>query len=59
MRPRDFFLVLTIALLCMPPAFCQESPDISLGVNPYVTFQGGQIDSVNMITGRLSLHIPL
>jgi RHS repeat-associated protein len=40
-------------------AFGQDLPDASQGLNPESTYHGSDIDFVDMVTGRLNLHIPL
>jgi RHS repeat-associated protein len=40
-------------------AFAQDPPDIAQGLNPASTYHGSDIDFVDMLTGRLNLHIPL
>jgi hypothetical protein len=57
-------VLLSIGLLsiggCLaPPASCQLSPDFSSGMDAAGTYHGTDIDSVDMRTGRLQLHIPL
>lgn len=41
------------------PAFAQVAPDVQQGLIPFGSFQHADIDSVNVATGNLTLHIPL
>jgi RHS repeat-associated protein len=50
---------LAIVLIVASRVSAQDPPEISLGLNPQATYYGGDIDSVDMTTGRLKLHIPL
>jgi hypothetical protein len=45
----------------MIPSFSwsQTTPDFNSGLTPYQGYHGGDIDSINMATGSLNLHIPL
>jgi RHS repeat-associated protein len=40
-------------------SFAQDAPSVSQGENPTTTYHAGDFDMVDMITGRLNLHIPL
>lgn len=37
----------------------QTTPDFNSGFTPYQQYHGGDIDSINMATGSVNLHIPL
>ena len=37
----------------------QTSPNLEQGLKPYGSYQGGNIDTVNLSNGNLMLHIPL
>lgn len=37
----------------------QDTPDLASGLTPYGSFQGGDIDSINLPTGNLFVHIPI
>ncbi|HYY72549.1 MAG TPA: RHS repeat-associated core domain-containing protein, partial [Candidatus Bathyarchaeia archaeon] len=41
------------------PLRAQTNPDLEQGFRPYGTFRGGDIDSVSMTNGNLSVQIPL
>jgi RHS repeat-associated protein len=45
--------------LVLAPANAQTTGDITPGFAPYQSFQGGDIDSINLFNGNLVLHIPL
>lgn len=53
--PATLAIILVVALTVS----AQDPPEISLGLNPQATYYGGDIDTVDMTTGRLKLHIPL
>jgi hypothetical protein len=40
-------------------AVAQISSTLEEGMKPYQTYEGGDIDSINMVNGTLALHIPL
>lgn len=52
-----FLVVLTLSLLV--PAFAQQMADVEQGLKPYGTYHGGDIDSISMTNGNLTLQIPL
>lgn len=52
-------LVMAILLAGATLAFAQDPPDIAIGLNAQTLYYGGDFDSVDTTTGRLSLHIPL
>ena len=41
------------------PASSQTTPDLEGGFKPYGSYHGGDIDTVNLGTGNLTIHIPL
>lgn len=54
--------IIALAVFALTPGVgsCQTPvPDFNSGWTPYQTYQGGDIDSVDMATGSLNLHIPL
>ena len=59
--PRISSYLLTLLLLLIPSLGVAQTPvpDFNSGFTPYQTYHGGDIDSVNMATGSLNLHIPL
>jgi YD repeat-containing protein len=52
-------LLLTLVIFCGVPAFPQDLPGVAMGMNPQATYHSGDFDFIDMVTGRLSLHIPL
>jgi hypothetical protein len=58
------FVMLSLAaciLLGLFPmtTFAQITPDVAEGLTPYQSFQGGDIDSVNLSNGNVLIRIPL
>jgi hypothetical protein len=51
-------LIASLLSLCFRLS-AQETFDIQRGLTPYGSFKGGDLDSVNMVNGNLSLHIPI
>ncbi len=47
------------AVICVPSAFGQTTPDLEEGMKPYGDFHGGDIDQVSLSSGKLVLNIPL
>jgi hypothetical protein len=41
------------------PAFSQDAPDVALGITPGTVYGVEDIDGVDMMTGRVNLHIPI
>ena len=60
MKPR-FLLLLTFALFlfCISVANAQTNPNIENGLKPFGSYDGTDIDSVDLFTGNLTVHIPL
>src|SRR6267143_3775123 len=52
------FWFLLFPILLAPSLLAQTAPDLETGFNPYGSYHGGNIDSVNLANGALSLHIP-
>lgn len=55
-------IVLALSLMFMlavHQAVSQTTPNVEEGVKPYGAYSGGDIDSIGMSNGTLSLHIPL
>src|SRR5204862_797507 len=40
-------------------ALGQDVPQFEIGLKPYGSYHGGDIDSVSLTNGNLTLHIPL
>ena len=52
-----------LAILCLflaaVTASSQTTPDFDIGIKPYGSYQGGDIDTVNLSSGSVNLHIPV
>lgn len=46
-------------LFCEVPLLAQDQPDVSAGMNPISIYHGTDFDFVDLVTGRVSIHIPL
>jgi len=40
-------------------AYGQATPDVDQGFKPYGSYEGGNVDTVNLSNGNLTLHIPI
>lgn len=40
-------------------AVAQNDPSLDTGLKPYGSYHGGDLDSVSLTNGNLTLHIPL
>ena len=56
-----FFFVALFILLSDFPALIrgQDLPDVAQGIQPYISYQGGNVDKVNLATGAVNVRIPL
>jgi len=52
-------LLLSFVLLPAVPCVAQTSPGLEQGFKPYGSYHGGDIDTVNLLTGNLTLNVPL
>jgi hypothetical protein len=61
MRPAfTIFHTLTLALFCFGFELnAQDLAGIEQGIKPYGAYHGGDVDSISMVNGNLTLHIPL
>jgi len=61
MKNQAAVLVALAALLAVrcAPLSAQDAPEFEMGLKPYGTFQGGDIDSVSLTNGNLTIHGPL
>src|SRR5581483_11178118 len=57
MKIKLHLLLIIIALSVW--ARSQENPNIEQGLKPYGSFQGGNIDSVDLTNGNLNIKVPL
>src|SRR5258708_20093774 len=55
----NFLLIVTVIVLVATPLFGQYDPILDQGIMPFQSYAGGDMDSVNIGTGVLSLHFPL
>jgi len=47
------------AVLAIQPAHAQQDPELEVGMKPFGSYHGGNIDTVSLFNGQLSLDIPL
>jgi RHS repeat-associated protein len=60
MRFNRLFAALLLLLFASVPALAQQDdPTTEFGLKPFGSFQGGDIDNVNLLNGWLNVHIPL
>jgi RHS repeat-associated protein len=62
LRVSSLLLLCALFLGTSPSAWSQDdgpNPSIDQGIKPYQTVSGGDIDSVNMSSGNLVVHIPI
>jgi RHS repeat-associated protein len=59
MRSAKLWVLLGVMLAGSFPVLAQINPNEDQGLKPYDSFHGGDLDSVSMTNGGLSLHIPL
>lgn len=52
-------MVGTLILLTGLAASAQDLPDVAQGFQPYASYHGGDIDSVNLMNGALTIKIPV
>lgn len=51
----SIFVILIFSAVCV----AQENPNLANGLTPYGSYHGGDIDSVSVINGGLTVHAPL
>jgi hypothetical protein len=49
---------LAVVLIASSAVFGQSEPNLETGFKPYGSYHGSDIDSVNVMNGNLTLHIP-
>jgi hypothetical protein len=63
MLSRSTLVLSLIAMLCAVGIarnlYAQGDPIFEQGFKPFGSFQGGDIDTVNLLNGKIGLHIPL
>jgi hypothetical protein len=50
-----FFAIILFSIV----AVGQQNPNLDSGLNPYGSYHGGDVDSVSLINGNLTLHAPI
>ena len=58
MRSRAL-LALIFFIAVLAPSAAQNDPSLNTGLKPYGSYQGGDLDSVSLTNGNLTLHLPL
>jgi hypothetical protein len=51
--------LLCALLLLSLPAFSQDPPNLENGYKSYGSYDGTNLDTVNLLNGNLTVHIPL
>jgi RHS repeat-associated protein len=51
-------LLNVLCFLCLP-VFAQDDPNFETGLKPFGSYHGGDIDTINLMNGNMSLKIPL
>src|ERR1051325_4799080 len=59
MRARTSFSALTVFVLFALSSRAQTNPNLAIGLTPYQSYDNGNIDSVSLLNGNLSVNIPL
>jgi hypothetical protein len=59
MNSTKVWFLLAILFVGSTCTFAQNNPNEEQGLKPYDSFHGGDLDSVSLTSGGLSLHIPL
>lgn len=52
-------LLIFCAVVAVQPAHAQQDPQLEVGMKPFGAYNGGNIDTVSLFHGQLSLDIPL
>jgi RHS repeat-associated protein len=52
-------LLISLFILGLVSGYAQDLSGLEQGMKPYGAYHGGDIDSISMVNGNLSLHIPL
>ena len=59
MRTGRLLVTIFVVTFGFVSAFAQNDPTLDTGFKPYGSYQGGDLDSVNLSNGNLVVHIPL
>ena len=52
-------VALILLIICSKPLHAQTAPVLEEGLKPYGSFQGGDLDSIDLASGNVTLHVPL
>jgi len=56
---RKISLLVSLILVAVSAGMCQQDPSTGGGFKPYGSFEGSDMDSVNLENGNVMLHIPI
>jgi hypothetical protein len=56
---RHVFLLISLFLVTVPFSNAQDLAGLEQGIKPYGSYEGGDIDSISLVNGSLTLHVPL
>src|SRR5882672_3765577 len=59
MRSFKLWMLVAVILAGSVSVFAQENPNEAQALKPYDSWHGGDLDSVSLINGGLSMHLPL
>src|SRR6266700_1880978 len=59
MNPRKLWMLLAVLLAGNVSVFAQTSPNLENGFKHWGSYDGGSLDTVNLMNGNLMLHAPL
>src|SRR5690348_15745138 len=59
MRSSRFVFFNVVLIMSFGFAVAQNDPSLDTGLKPYGSYHGGDLDSVSLTNGNLTLHIPL
>ena len=54
-----YFLTFALVIFCARGSRAQQEPNLERGYKPFGSYQGGDIDSVNLMNGNVVIHKPL
>src|SRR5713226_8783665 len=59
MKSCKLLAAVAVILAGSVPVFAQMDPSLETGIKPFGSYHGGDLDSVNLSNGNLTLHIPV
>lgn len=59
MKSNKQWMLVAVILVGSVSVFSQENPNEAQALKPYDSWHGGDLDSVSLINGGLSMHLPL